>query len=157
MQRYLNLVDESNINVGLRNSMSEAQDLLVSIPREKYNFKYAEGKWTVKELVLHVVDTERIFQYRSLCISRGEKSDLPGFNENDYAQNSNGNNRSFLSLLNELTDVRKSSISLYEGLAEEQMKMIGKANGIDIQPITYAQLSIGHMRHHLTILKERYL
>ena len=127
------------------------------IPETKGDYSYATGKWTLKEVLAHVIDTERIFNYRALCFSRNEKGSLPGFEENEYTINSNAKNRSIESLANEFFSVRQSTISLYANMSDEMMKKMGIANEKTVSVRAIAHITCGHGLHHINIIKERYL
>jgi hypothetical protein len=135
----------------------QALDLLSSIPAEKWNHAYAKGKWTIKELVQHIIDGERIFCYRALCFARKDSTPLPGFDENTYAQYSKANNRSKEDLLTELAVVQKGSAALFASFDEEQLDASGTANEKSIYVLGIGFIIVGHTLHHLNILKERYL
>ena len=114
-------------------------------------------KWTIKEIIQHIIDTERIFTYRALCIARKDKSLFPGYDQDDYAVNSEANNRSMISLMNEYKSVRLSSIILFESFSSEMLKRIGIASNSNLSPRAVAFITIGHENHHCEIIKERYL
>lgn len=156
-QGYLHLVENEDILQNLLASSFEFQKLLLSIPTEKWLFRYAENKWTVQEVILHIIDTERVFQYRAFCFSREDKSDFPGFDENNYAVSANANERSFESLLQEFKAVRESSISLFTYMDKSKLLFKGSlfGNSISVRAIGY--LLSGHLLHHIRILEERYL
>lgn len=157
IQRYLDQVPTGNWLEEMINSRNETIELYSSLTEEQAYFAYAEGKWSLKELLLHLSDTERIFQYRALAISRGEQSNLPGFDENDYVENSFANERSLSSLLEEYTLIRQSSQLLFETLNPLVLQNVGKANGNEVSVETIGKLIIGHNYHHLNMIEERYL
>ena len=155
--RYVNLVKEEDIPTALANNLSEAVALLTDIPDEQWDFRYAEGKWSIKEMVQHMIDAERIFAYRALCIARGEKQSLPSFEENDYAAASNADKRTKSALLDEFTVVRVSTEALYRSLDEAQLNQMGVANNNPITAAGIGFITVGHVMHHLNVLRERYL
>ena len=128
-----------------------------NIPLDKFDYRYDVNKWTIKEIIQHLIDTERIFQYRALRISRNDVTPLPGFDENNYATNSNGNSRSIQDLLTEMAVVRQSTLSLFKSFSKEQLLLIGTAseNKISVRAIGF--ILIGHQKHHQKIFQERYL
>jgi uncharacterized damage-inducible protein DinB len=128
-----------------------------NISEEQANFAYASGKWSIKEVLLHVVDAERVFSYRAVALARGEKMPLPGFDQDLYVQNSLANKRSLASIIAEFEAVRASSISLYQNLCPEVLLNEGNANGFSVTPRALAALSAGHEIHHTKIIAERYL
>jgi len=107
--------------------------------------------------MLHVIDTERIFQYRALRFARADKTDLAGFSENDFVSNSDANERSLVSLLNEFTTLRKSTISLFESFNEDTLLRIGGAGGNTMSVRAAGYLIVGHQKHHVNVVKQRYL
>lgn len=128
-----------------------------NIPIDKFDYRYAEGKWTIKEIIQHVIDTERIFAYRALRISRNDQTPLPGFDENKYIENTNANERTIKSLLEEFSAVRHSNLFLYKSFTDEQLKQIGTASNNTISVRALGFVTIGHQKHHQQIFKERYL
>lgn len=157
IQRYLDLIPSENWLEELKKSGEKTISLFSFLTEEQSKFAYAEGKWTLKEVLLHLSDTERVFQYRILAFARGEKSELPGFDEENYAANSFANGRSLESLLEEYQLVRKSSQILLETLSPTVLSNIGIANGNQISVETICKLIVGHNIHHLNVVEERYL
>jgi uncharacterized damage-inducible protein DinB len=155
--KYINLVPGDDLNTYLQENKRITGDFLAAIPEEKWSFRYAEGKWSIRELVQHLIDSERIFAYRALCIARGETASLPGFDENNYAALSNADARNKESLLQELNAVQTSTALLFQGFDEEQLERSGTANNKPMQVRTIGFIAVGHMRHHKNILQERYL
>ena len=141
----------------LRNGKQVLFSLLEEIPEEKLTYAYAEGKWTLAEALVHMLDTERIFQYRALCIARNDKSEFPGFDQEAYVPVSNANNRSKKDLINEYVAVRDSSITLFASLDEEALKRVGVASGSKMSVRALGFITSGHQAHHVHILRERYL
>lgn len=128
-----------------------------NIPMDKFDFRYEEGKWTIKEIIQHIIDTERIFGYRALRISRNDQTPLPGFEENDYAANTDANNRGLQGLLTELAIVRESTLALFKSFSEEQLKRIGIVSNNEISVRAIGFILIGHQKHHQKVFQERYL
>jgi uncharacterized damage-inducible protein DinB len=128
-----------------------------NIPMDKFDYRYAEGKWTIKDIIQHLIDSERIFAYRALRISRNDKTPLPGFEENDYVENTNANGRSIQDLLTEFSAVRQSTILLFKSLTDEQLKRIGIASNNEISVRALGFVTIGHQKHHQKVFQERYL
>lgn len=128
-----------------------------NIPMDKFDYLYAEGKWTIKEIIQHIIDSERVFAYRALRISRNDTTPLPGFDENDFAQNTVANSRSIQDLLTEMSAVRHSNLLLFKSFSEEQLNRVGVAseNSISVRAIGF--LLIGHQKYHQKIFEERYL
>lgn len=157
IQRYLDLIPSENWLEELKKSEEKTVGIYSKLTEEQSLFAYAEGKWTLKEVLLHLSDTERVFQYRILAIARGDQKDLPGFDEELYAKNSFANERTLESLLEEYQLVRKSSQILLETANSSALKNIGTANGNQISAETIGKLIIGHNIHHLNVIEERYL
>jgi hypothetical protein len=153
---YLKFVVEDNMIEAMVNSKSEFDSWANTISDDKGTHAYQKGKWTVNLVLQHIIDTERIFQYRSLSIARGEMNELPGFDHDSYAKNSKANERKLSELIAEFDRLRDSSIDLYNSLDEANMKYKGMANGFVVQPILYGFLISGHLRHHLQVLQNRY-
>ena len=154
---YINQVQGDNIPSIFTQHQQEPLAFLNTIPNEKWDYAYAEGKWSIKEMVQHIIDAERIFCYRALCFARKDKTSLPGFDENTYAQYSKANNRTKEDLLAELSIVQKGSTTLFASFDEEQLNAPGTANGKPIYVLGIGFIIVGHTLHHLNILKESYL
>jgi DinB superfamily len=154
---YINNVQGSDPIRNLEDQFQEIQSLLQSLSEEDANYAYSKGKWTIKELLGHVIDTERIMSYRALCISRKEKQSLPGFEQDDYVKESNFKDRSITNLLEDYRAVRKSTISLFKNFNEDMYNQKGVANDKEVSVLALLYIIAGHELHHLKILKERYL
>lgn len=155
--RYIALVGEGDFFDELNVSFERCYQLFNNLPAEKHNFRYAEGKWTPKEMLMHIIDTERVFSYRAMTIARNDKTPLPGFDENAYADSIDVSNRSMSSLLDEFKAVRQATLSFFQNLPEENSSIIGNANNFPTSPRAIAYMIIGHVIHHGNILSERYL
>ncbi|WP_278021635.1 DinB family protein [Flavobacterium ginsengisoli] len=138
-------------------SLHEFIRFVQNIPMDKFDYRYAEGKWTIKDIIQHVIDTERIFAYRALRFSRNDKTPLPSFEESDYADNTDSNKRSIQDLLTEFSAVRHSTLLFYKSLSEEQLKRIGTASNNPISVRALGFVMIGHQKHHQKVFEERYL
>ncbi len=154
---YIKLVEEDEIKTALKNQTPKAENFFNSITEEKTDYKYAEGKWTIKEVLQHVIDAERIFTYRALAFARKDKNILPSFDENDYAANSNANNRRWKELIEEFLAVRKSTEILFSSFKEEILKTSGKASNYEITVLALGYIIVGHVTHHINIIRERYI
>lgn len=128
-----------------------------NIPMDKFDYRYAEEKWTIKDIIQHVIDTERIFAYRALRISRNDTTPLPGFEENDYVENTKANERGIQDLLAEFSAVRYATLFLFKSFSEEQLKRMGTASGTAISVRAIGFIIIGHQKHHQNVFQERYL
>jgi hypothetical protein len=156
-QRYINTVTDEDLITALQNEMEEAIAVMNSVPAEKESFAYADGKWTVKQVVSHVIDTERIFNYRALRFSRFDMTPLSGFDENDYAPKANTENRSLNDLKEEYIAVRKSNILFFNSLTQEMLESKGTANKNSMTPKAIGWMIPGHSKHHFQVIRERYL
>lgn len=153
---YANLADE-------RDLLDQLHDAGISLFENRAaelellgNKIYAPGKWTVKQIIEHIIDAERIFQYRALCIARQDKTDFPGFDEDMYAAVSRANDRTIESLLNEFRTVRNATVSLYQNLDNDQLQYAGTANGQATSVLALGFMIIGHAIHHFNVITERY-
>lgn len=154
---YASLVNEVVFEKALLNGTNELEEFFKKDLSTKMGYVYEKGKWTIFELIQHLIDTERIFQYRALAIARGDCNELPGYDHELYAKNSSNKARSFTILKEEFLLLRKSSILLFSSLSDKDLERIGTANKLQIKAKDIAFLLVGHQRHHLTVLKERYL
>ncbi len=154
---YISLVPEDDIRNAYAAQPEELRTMVDGVSEEKGNFAYAEGKWTIKELLSHLIDGERIFAYRMLRISRGDETPIEGFEQDGYIENSNANNRSFADLLDEFELCRRANAHFLSNLDEAALKRMGTASGLPISVRALANISIGHVRHHANILRELYL
>lgn len=154
---YIINLGDVNLHEVLNSSFEDLINSLKSIPEEKLVYRYADGKWTIKELVQHIIDAERVLSYRALRFSRNDPSDLQGFDEDWYVGNSNGNERDFNDILDEFTHLRKANISLFHSFTSEMMPMLGTSNGSIMSVRALGFIIAGHQMHHLNIIKEKYL
>ena len=154
---YIKLVQEDDVKSALKNQTPAAEKFFNSISEEKSLFKYAEGKWTIKEVLQHLIDAERIFGYRALAFARKDKNILPSFEENAYAAHSHANNRRWKELIEEFIAVRKSTEILFNSFTEEDLNTSGKASDYEITVLALGFTTAGHAAHHLNIIRERYL
>ena len=156
-QVYLDTVEDLDLITNLKQNSKRIVSFLESVPDQKFDYAYEDGKWTIKELIQHVIDTERIFTYRALSFSRNEKALLPGYNHDNYVVTSKANLRSKQSLLNEYKYLRQATVSLFESFTDEMLLQIGNANNANISVRAIGFIIIGHENHHIQIIKERYL
>ncbi len=146
---------------GVIENMSDSLDDIIntlrSIPESRQTYKYDEDKWTIKELIQHIIDTERVFAYRSLRFARKDTINLAGFDQDEFNRAADANSRDFSELLEEFTLVRKSSILLFKSFDNETLMRIGKASDSDMSVRAAGYIISGHALHHIKVLKERYL
>ena len=153
---YIKLVPEENVMEALTNNCRTANLFFSKISEEQSLYKYSYDKWTVKEIVQHIIDTERIFTYRTLAICRKEPATLPSFDENKYALNSLANRRAMKDLTEEFNAVRQSTILLYKSLPPGVGDIIGKVSDYQMSVLALGFTIAGHVTHHMNIIKERY-
>lgn len=154
---YINCVGDADVLPLMEELKDSSYAFFTAIPEEKGTYAYAPCKWTIKEVLLHMIDTERVFAYRLMCFARGEKQALPGFEQDDYVVNSFANDRTVQDLADEFRLVRETSIYLVRNLKKDQEGIIGIASENPTSIRTLAYILPGHELHHLKILKERYL
>jgi len=154
---YVAAVETDDIVGFLIGQKTAAVDFLKEIVWEKWELAYAPDKWTLAEVVLHVIDAERVFAYRALRIARGDTTPLPGFEENAYVPNSGAADRTPASLVDELAAVREASIQLFKNFTDNMWERRGLAADTEITVAALAYIAAGHMEHHLRVIRERYL
>lgn len=155
--RYIDLVQGEDYFEELDKSFVQCTSLFSNLPIEKHEYRYAAGKWTPKEMLMHIIDTERIFAYRALAIARNDKTSLPGFDEDAYALNIDLTHRSLESIIAEFHAVRQATKSFLQHLPVEKTMLIGVANGHPTSARAIAYMIIGHVLHHCNVLEKRYL
>lgn len=156
-QTYIRLVVETDIVSALQDQLSELIGLFSQISDEYGRYAYADGKWTIKELLGHLIDGERVFSYRAFRISRADMTPLPGFDQEPYIKNANYDLFKISDLVEEFSHLRRSNILFFKGLDETGWGRIGTASGTPVSVRALAYIMVGHVRHHISILKERYL
>ena len=155
--KYITLVPDGDVVDTLRSQIGDTVALLRTIPEARASHRYAPGKWSIKEVVGHMADVERIMTYRLLRVARGDATPLPGFDENAYVPAANFDARSLGSLAHELEQVRGSTVALLETLDAGAAVRRGRANDAEISARALAYIVAGHERHHVGLLRERYL
>ena len=154
---YINLVEEADLIEALTAQTAQVDFFFIEIEEEKSCLNYAPGKWTLKELAGHMIDTERIMVYRLTCFARNEKAILPGFDEDNYVTNAFFKDRSLFSLSVEFAALRKANMFLFKSLNEEELSRIGNASGKNVSVRALIYMLAGHVIHHANIIKERYI
>jgi len=154
---YIARVKENDLMTAFVNGTSLFIEFLKKIPVEKRDYRYAEGKWTIKEVLQHVIDGERVFTYRALRFARKDETPLPGFDETLFAENSKADKRNWDELVEEFKAVRKSSELLFSSFDEEQLDASGIANNNSNYVLGIGYILVGHSLHHMKVIKERYL
>ena len=156
-QQYILKSGNATILEGLKANGDKTISFLETIPQDKLEYQYEEGKWTIKEIIQHLIDTERIFTFRALCIAREDKTLFPGFDQDEYVVTSKANHRLISDLLQEYKALRLASINLFEGFSQEMLRCVGIASNSNLTPRAVAFIIVGHENHHCEIIKERYL
>jgi len=156
-ETYVSLVEDADIVKVLENQQFEMLEIFKEIAEEKSLYAYAEGKWTIKELLGHLSDGERIFAYRALRISRADTTPIEGFEQDGYIENSNFNAAKLSELIDEFLYIRKANVLFFQNLTGEAWERMGTASDSPVSVRAIAFIMAGHVRHHLRILKERYL
>jgi hypothetical protein len=156
LTHYINLVKQDELLPALEASLVFISELSINDFQGKELYAYADGKWTTQEVLQHIIDTERIMAYRAMRFARKDATELPGFDENSFSDNSFANTRSMQHILDELVLMRKSTIALYQSFNEEQLLFLGTANGNKNCAATIGFFTIGHALHHFLVLKNQY-
>lgn len=154
---YVAHVQDLNVLEALQSSIAKTLELLQTVDEEMGEYGYAPGKWTVKEVLCHMMDAERIFGYRALRFSRNDATPLSGFEENDYAPQANAHARTIQQLMTEMKNLRATSIDLFASMTPEMLQRKGTANNKTISVVNIGYIIAGHETHHRNILIERYL
>lgn len=155
---YISKVDATyDLISALERGEMEFLSFINTISADKLEYRYQEGKWTIKEIIIHLMDAERIFAYRALRFSRGDGTNLAGFDENEYVPNSGASERSLQSLIEEYKALRQSTLEFFRNLTPEMSVRTGIANGREISVRSLGYIIPGHEIHHMNVIKERYL
>ena len=154
---YVDKVPDGDIIDILKEQLASSLDLLALVPEEKTDYRYAPGKWTLKEVLGHIIDTEWVFTYRALRFARGDKAPLPGMDQDDFMAGANFKERGFSSLLDEFRHLRMASTILFESFGEEILDREGIASGCTFTVRSIPYIVAGHERHHIGVLTARYL
>ena len=153
---YVSRVSESDVVAALERQPEELQRALSAVSPERSTYRYAPGKWSIRQVVGHLVDAERAFGYRAMCVARGDTTPLPGFDEESYASNAGHDDRDLAALLAEFDALRRSHILMLRGLSDAAWTRLGNANGHPVSVRAQAFIMAGHVRHHLAVLESRY-
>lgn len=156
-QGYVNHVKDMDLMEALTHSLNEAKSLIASIPESKGEYRYGVDKWSIKELLCHLLDAERIFAYRALRFARNDQTPLPGFEEKDYAPQANAHSRTVKQIADEFERLRLSTIDLYASFTPAMLQRKGSANNTAVSVLNLGYIISGHVMHHLSVLQSRYL
>jgi uncharacterized damage-inducible protein DinB len=154
---YADLVPEGDLSLLLENNAKSTSQLMSSLSSEKLKYRYAAGKWSIPQILVHIIDTERIFSYRILRIARGDKTPLPGYEQDDYAKESGADERDFKDIVEEFLNVRRSTVSLLKSLYSKQLLYTGTSNNNPVSVRTLCYMLAGHEIHHIKVVKEKYI
>ena len=155
-QNYIVLVNEPDLTSALETNKDNLVQFFSNLSETKINYSYDIDKWSIKQVLQHIIDSERIFAYRALRFSRNDSTELSGYDDDGYVKNSNSVKRTLTDMLEEFIAVRNSSICLYKSLSEEMLDFKGIANGNMASARIYGWLSAGHAIHHLNVIEDRY-
>ncbi len=154
---YINKASDDELLSAIEKNSKNFRKLLKKIPKKKIDHAYAEGKWTIKELLQHIIDAERVFAFRALNFARKDASPLPSFDENNWAANSQAGQRSWNDLVDEFKTVRASNEIMFASFSDDQLRSIGIASGKEFNVLAIGYILAGHVEHHIDIIKDRYL
>jgi len=154
---YIKQVPEDDLMIAFKNQTPVVHQFFHDMPGSKIDYAYAEGKWSIKEVLQHIIDAERIFSYRALRFARKDPTPLPGFDENLFAENAKAAKRNWSDLLEEFKVVRKATEWLYGSFDAEQLNATGTSNDSPIYVLAFGYISVGHAIHHMNVIKQRYL
>lgn len=156
-KRYVQHVKDYDLLDAFKISSTVTVELVRSLPEEKGEHRYAAGKWSIKELLCHMMDTERVMSYRALRFARNDKTPLHGFEENDYAPEANAGSRTLIAIADEMVRLRLTTVDLFASFTPEMLMRKGLANNVEFSVLTLGYIISGHESHHRSLLKERYL
>lgn len=156
-ETYISKVGDGNIIEILQSQQENAYQFFKSLPADKAGYAYADGKWTIKQALGHIIDTERVMTYRALRFARNDNTELPGFDQDDYVTNSRYNDFEFLDLIEEFRLLRMSNMYFFKSLNAEEKQRFGLASGNRVTVNALLYIIAGHVQHHLQIINERYL
>jgi hypothetical protein len=156
-QNYIKKGKDEPVLKALRKNTAKFKKFLSYIPKKKIDYAYAPGKWTIRELLQHIIDAERVFGYRALRFARKDATPLPGFEENEWALHSEASARKWDDLINEFKALRKSTELLFASFSEEQLLATGSASNNPLNALALGYICSGHVAHHIDVIKDRYL
>lgn len=156
-ETYVKAIDEEDLLEALKASTKRFRKLLKNIPKNKIDYAYGPGKWTVREVLQHIIDTERVFSFRALWFARQDPAPLPGFDEKKWAQSTGTAKREWKELVKEFRAVRRATEALFASFSQDQILRTGKSGNNTLSVAAWGFICAGHVAHHMGILKERYL
>ncbi len=155
--QYIELAKEHPLLKGLEASMTETIAFLEAIPSDRLEYRYDSGKWTIKEIIRHLIDTERVFAYRAMRFARNDKTELPGFDQDAYILPSKANEQSLSDLLKEYRSVRLATIAMFQGFNDTMLRSKGTANKSPMSVRAAGFVIIGHEKHHANVIRKKYM
>ncbi len=156
-ERYVSLITETDITAVLEAQPTELQDIFTPLSEDDTLFSYDVGKWTMKELVSHIIDGERIFAYRALRIARDDKTPMEGFEQDGYIEHAHANDRSIADLLEEFKLLRRANMLMFNHMNDDAWDRVGTASGSAVSVRGLGYIMAGHVTHHANILRDKYL
>lgn len=153
---YINKVPDVNLRSALDESSAALLEYLTHVTEDRVDYAYAPGKWTIKQCLQHVIDTERIFAYRALAIARGDKTPLPGFDQNDYMDTVDLSERDYLKMIEEFRDLRRSNLTMFKSFTDEDLSRTGTMSGTAVSVRALGFIICGHVFHHAELYREKY-
>jgi len=157
LDKYIGEVPENDLQNALMRQTEDSLRLFASLTDDQLDYRYAEGKWNIREIIVHLMDSERVFAYRAMCFARKDQTELPGYDENVYALNSYASQRSLKSLLEEYMVLRTSTVALFANLSPEVVQNSGIANKSVMSVSGLGFAIVGHEAHHVRVIQVRYL
>ncbi|MBC7849592.1 MAG: DinB family protein [Chitinophagaceae bacterium] len=154
---YLNKAGADELPKALTESTKRFKKLVADLPKKKIDYAYAEGKWTIKQLLQHIIDAERVFAFRAVWFSRNDPSPQPGFDENNWAASTSVGDRKWKVMIQEFLLLREANALFFESLSDEQLQRTGTSNNVAVSTVGFGFISAGHLNHHIDIIEERYL
>ena len=154
---YVSKVPDGDVLQLLETQVDESVSALAGVDESKAAYRYEPGKWSIKQVIGHLCDVERCFQYRALAFLRGDKTPLPGFEQDDYVEGANFDDRTLVDILDEFRAVRTATVALFRSVDDAAFARFGTASGFNFTVRAIAYIVAGHERHHMGVLKERYL
>ena len=155
--RYVSLIPDADVVATLERQIEDTIALLRGVGEERAGHRYEPGKWSIKQVVGHMIDTERIFAYRALAIARGEQQPLPGMDQNEYMAGADFDARTLADLAEEFSHVRRANVLMLRGLSEDAWSRRGVASDNEVTVRAIAYIIAGHEAHHVQVLRTRYL
>jgi len=153
---YINYVKDQEMLPALTSTHRDTHEFMHSVDADKGDYAYAEGKWTVKQVFQHMIDTERVFAYRAMCMARGDGANLPGFDQDIWSNNDQAGGRRLVDIISEFGLTREATLAMFSSFNDDQLQKTGKANGNPLTVVGCGYIIAGHEAHHMKVLKERY-